>query len=52
VKKAQSSDSTSTTVEMLDADARTEEIARMLSGETVTGEARAAANSLLKGAAE
>lgn len=52
VKKAQSTDSTSTTVEMLDADARTEEIARMLSGETVTGEARAAANSLLKGAAE
>lgn len=51
VKKSQSSSSTSTTVEMLDADARVEEIARMLSGETITGEARAAANSLIKGAA-
>jgi len=30
-------------------DARREEIARMLSGEQVTGEARAAADSLLKG---
>jgi len=36
---------------MLDTDARVEEIARMLSGETVTGEARAAASSLIKGAA-
>jgi len=51
VKKSQSSSSTSTTVEMLDTDARVEEIARMLSGETVTGEARAAASSLIKGAA-
>lgn len=51
VKKSQSSSSTNTTVEMLNADARIEEIARMLSGETVTGEARAAADSLLKGAA-
>lgn len=51
VKKSQSSSSTSTTVEMLDSNARVEEIARMLSGETVTGEARAAADSLIKGAA-
>lgn len=51
VKKSQSSSSTSTTVEMLNPDARVEEIARMLSGETVTGEARAAAGSLIKGAA-
>lgn len=50
VKKSQSSSSTSTTVIMLDADTRVEEIARMLSGEIVTGEARAAANSLIKGA--
>lgn len=51
VRKSQSLSSTSTTVEMLDTDARVEEIARMLSGETVTGEARAAADSLIKGAA-
>jgi DNA repair protein RecN (Recombination protein N) len=51
VRKSQSSSSTSTTVEMLDDGARVEEIARMLSGETVTGEARAAADSLIKGAA-
>lgn len=51
VRKSQSSSSTSTTVEMLNSDARVEEIARMLSGETVTGEARAAADSLIKGAA-
>ena len=50
VKKLQSEASTSTTVEMLDDGARVEEIARMLSGETVTGEARAAADSLIKGA--
>ena len=51
VRKSQLKSSTSTTVEMLDDGARVEEIARMLSGETVTGEARAAANSLIKGAA-
>jgi DNA repair protein RecN (Recombination protein N) len=33
----------------LDAEARVDEIARMLSGDTVTGEARAAARALLAG---
>ena len=41
-----------TTVEALDATQRTDEIARMLAGEQVTSEARAAAQSLLQGAAE
>ncbi len=40
-----------TEVVALNGDERREEIARMLSGETVTSEARAAADSLLKGAA-
>ncbi|MDA8230667.1 MAG: DNA repair protein RecN [Magnetospirillum sp.] len=38
-----------TTVESLDGNARREEVARMLSGETVTQQARAAADSLLAG---
>jgi DNA repair protein RecN (Recombination protein N) len=41
---------TVTRVEELDADTRQEEIARMLSGSTVTAEARAAAASLIAGA--
>ena len=40
-----------TEVQVLDPDARREEIARMLSGAEVTGEARRAAESLLNGAA-
>jgi DNA repair protein RecN (Recombination protein N) len=37
-----------TRIEMLDADERLEEIARMLSGAAVTDEARAAAHRLVK----
>ncbi len=40
---------TVTRVEELDPDTRQEEIARMLSGRTVTAEARAAAASLIAG---
>ena len=43
-------DSVVTTVDTLDAAARREEIARMLSGKQVTDEARAAADSLLQSA--
>jgi DNA repair protein RecN (Recombination protein N) len=50
VLKAQSQATTLTHVEELDADARREEIARMLAGSTVTAEARAAAASLMAGA--
>jgi DNA repair protein RecN (Recombination protein N) len=50
VLKAQSKATTLTHVEELDADARREEIARMLAGSTVTAEARAAAASLMAGA--
>ncbi len=50
VRKAGSPDAVRTDVEVLDNDARREEIARMLSGAEVTGEARAAAGSLLNGA--
>ena len=42
---------TSTNVATLSAEARREEIARMLSGATISDEARAAADKLLKGAA-
>jgi DNA repair protein RecN (Recombination protein N) len=42
---------TSTSVAILSAEARREEIARMLSGATISDEARAAADKLLKGAA-
>jgi DNA repair protein RecN (Recombination protein N) len=47
VAKTQAKDTTVTRVESLDADERREEIARMLSGASVTAEARAAATSLL-----
>ncbi|MDB5361419.1 MAG: recN [Rhodospirillales bacterium] len=47
VAKTQARDTTVTRVESLDEDERREEIARMLSGASVTAEARAAATSLL-----
>ena len=47
IDKKQSAKATRTTVSELDADARVEEIARMLSGAEVTDEARAAARRLL-----
>ena len=50
VAKQQGQKATVTRVEELDADTRQEEIARMLSGSTVTAEARAAAASLIAGA--
>jgi DNA repair protein RecN (Recombination protein N) len=50
VAKSQAERETVTRVEELDADTRQEEIARMLSGSTVTSEARAAAASLIAGA--
>ena len=50
VAKKQSRQATITSVEELDADTRQEEIARMLSGSTITAEARAAAASLIAGA--
>jgi DNA repair protein RecN (Recombination protein N) len=50
VAKRQAERVTVTRVEELDADTRREEIARMLSGSTVTAEARAAAASLIAGA--
>ncbi|HKS90093.1 MAG TPA: DNA repair protein RecN, partial [Stellaceae bacterium] len=50
VAKWQAERATVTRVEELDADTRQEEIARMLSGSTVTAEARAAAASLIAGA--
>jgi DNA repair protein RecN (Recombination protein N) len=46
-KAAGHDDAVTTTVESLDGGPRTEEIARMLAGETVTDEARAAARALL-----
>lgn len=51
VRKGAEGDGMRTEVVPLSGDERREEIARMLSGETVTTEARAAADSLLKGAA-
>jgi len=50
VAKSQGKQATITSVEELDADHRQEEIARMLSGSTITAEARAAAASLIAGA--
>ncbi|MGH6982673.1 MAG: DNA repair protein RecN [Stellaceae bacterium] len=50
VEKSQAARKTSTRVEELSADARREEIARMLSGASITAEARAAAASLMAGA--
>ena len=49
VAKAVARDRTATTVDHLSADARREEIARMLAGEIVSDAARAAADDLLKG---
>ena len=49
VRKTSRGDQTSTKVEQLTATARREEIARMLAGEKITDEARAAADSLLSG---
>ncbi|MBV9018539.1 MAG: DNA repair protein RecN [Alphaproteobacteria bacterium] len=50
VAKTQGRQATITSVEELDSDTRQEEIARMLSGSTITAEARAAAASLIAGA--
>jgi DNA repair protein RecN (Recombination protein N) len=50
VQKKTSGRSVATRVEALDAAARREEIARMLSGTSVTAAARAAADDLLAGA--
>ncbi len=50
VAKQQAQRATVTRVEELDADNRKEEIARMLSGSSITSEARAAAASLIAGA--
>jgi len=47
VRKADAAGMTTTTVDTLDDDQRREEIARMLSGATVTDEARAAARALI-----
>lgn len=47
VEKRQGSDATTSTVIALDPDARVDEIARMLSGDRVTQEARAAARALM-----
>ncbi len=52
VAKVADSDQALTTVGVLDAAARTEEIARMLAGSKITDEARAAAASLLGGKAD
>ena len=49
VAKAATKERTATTVDHLSNDARREEIARMLAGETVSDAARAAADDLLKG---
>ena len=50
VSKQDSGKRTSTAIQALDGKARREEIARMLSGASVTDAARAAADSLLTGA--
>ncbi len=52
IEKKQKKTATTTSVTMLDADARIEEIARMLSGAEITDEARAAARRLLNGGGE
>lgn len=49
IAKAIQADETRTEVERLDEDGRLEEVARMLSGATITQEARAAAGRLLQG---
>jgi DNA repair protein RecN (Recombination protein N) len=48
VSKSDGEDQVTTSIEILDEDARKEEIARMLAGAEVTEEARAAAHSLLQ----
>jgi len=48
ISKKTEKNETRTNVEALDMDARTEEIARMLSGSVITAEARAAATNLLE----
>ena len=52
VAKAERDGRVSTSVSTLSADQRADEIARMLAGANITSEARAAAESLLSGAAE
>ncbi len=49
VSKSETGDGVVTSVELLSDDGRVEEIARMLAGENITDEARAAAASLLRG---
>jgi DNA repair protein RecN (Recombination protein N) len=49
VSKATRAGQTTTKVDLLDNTARREEIARMLAGEKITDEARAAADSLMSG---
>ncbi len=49
IRKSGSENSTRTSVDRLSEDERKEEIARMLSGATITSEARAAAKSLIEG---
>ncbi len=49
IEKSQTKNRTTTSVTLLDADDRVEEVARMLSGAKVTKEARAAARQLLGG---
>ena len=49
IAKASSGTVTKTSVELLDAGGRQEEIARMLSGAEITPEARAQADRLLEG---
>ena len=51
VSKTTDADGALTTIERLDAQARREELARMLAGARVTEEARAAADSLIAGQA-
>jgi DNA repair protein RecN (Recombination protein N) len=48
VRKRSEKGRTVTTVERLDADARAEEIARMLGGETITATARQHAREMIK----
>ena len=49
VAKQQSADMTLSRVDLLSDTARVDEIARMISGDTITTEARAAARTLIEG---
>jgi DNA repair protein RecN (Recombination protein N) len=49
VEKRAQAEATLSTVTALDAPARVDELARMLAGDTITDEARAAARALLAG---